>query len=114
MAEMVFCQSCNTVVWAYDHQPHMDIRGLMNMLNMPCPKCGDTGNFDGYYRDGDWLALHDAVKLHKETEGVELKWEISPDCAWFKRPGHTPEDYKKLMEEIVKIIRFNSIPAPEI
>ncbi|KKK71991.1 hypothetical protein LCGC14_2908360, partial [marine sediment metagenome] len=58
-ATVVWCNGCKTAVWAYDSmQKGQDVRGLMNMMNMPCPKCGETRNFDGW--DGDWQDLKGA------------------------------------------------------
>jgi len=93
MAEMVWCQSCKTVVWAYDHYPHTDIRGFLNEAYMPCPLCGAKGNFDGWGSEdayGDlksvapkevydgWSAMKYIAKLHK------LEWNPSPDNHWFR------------------------------
>lgn len=125
MAVMVWCQSCKTVVWAYDHQPKVDLRGICNMLKLPCPKCGDVCNFDGWASDNPIEQVNQAFKGHNKAYDAwsvmriiatlsELEWEISPDCSWFKRPGHTQEDYNNLMREIVAQIRFKATPAPEI
>lgn len=94
MAVMVWCQSCHTVVWAYDHQQPVDLRGICNMLNLPCPKCGEAGNFDGWeakdayeklfqrYESSkvvydDWSAMKEIARL----EGVN--WEPSGNNHWF-------------------------------
>lgn len=97
MAEMVWCQSCKTVVWAYDEQPVVDLRGICNMLKLPCPKCSETGNFNGWGSNHPVKTLLDmkvpdkdvydgwsAMRWFAHTEN--LKWEINPDCSWFKRP----------------------------
>ena len=91
MAEMVWCNSCNTVVWAYDHQPHCDLRGIVNMMGLPCPNCHRTHCFDGWgandieklanhYPDKEifdgWSAMkYVAKENHKE-------WKPSPDNRW--------------------------------
>ena len=98
MAEMVWCQSCKTVVWAYDHQPPVDLRGICNMLKLPCPKCGEIGNFDGWGSHNahqqlssrkevydDWSAM----RYVAEYEGME--WDPSGDNRWFpKDPENCP------------------------
>jgi len=90
MAEMVWCVSCGTVVWAYDHQPHMDIRGLVNMFGLPCPNCHRTHCFDGWGTNSveelakcypnevfdGWSAMKIIAKKH------HLEWKPSPDNRW--------------------------------
>ncbi len=97
MAEMVWCQSCKTVIWAYDHQPSVDMRGICNMLNLPCPKCGDKANYDG------WATEKLTPDLRSQLEKIQpiydlwsamkaiavinkLAWEPSPDNDWYRRP----------------------------
>jgi hypothetical protein len=99
MSEMIWCNSCKTVVWAFDHQPKVDMRGICNMLCLPCPKCGDKGNYDGWGIDelteamvtqlnrtsgmpiyDRWAAMKAVAKLHN------VVWEPSPDNDWFRRP----------------------------
>lgn len=111
MAEMVWCQSCKTVVWAYDHQSKVDLRGICNMLKLPCPKCGDTGNFDGWASNNSHIFLQlrgtkeepiydwwSAMRFIAKQNGVE--WGPSPDNTWFKRPEMTPGDYEILMDNL--------------
>ena len=102
MAEMVWCQSCNTVVWAYDHQPKVDLRGICNMLKLPCPKCGDTGNFDGWASNSPMEQLKEIPQICDAWSGMryiaatyDLKWETSPDCSWFRRPDESTEEYEE-------------------
>lgn len=89
MAEMVWCICCNTVVWAYDHQPHTDLRGIINMMGLPCPNCHQTVCFDGWGTDDisalakqhpeifdKWAAMKFIAKEHN------LKWKPSPDNRW--------------------------------
>lgn len=95
MAEMVWCQSCKTVVWAYDHQRPVDLRGICNMLGLPCPKCGDAGNFDGWNDKGEDLAfyktyhsegseIYDWWSLMKAVASYyEVAWEPSGNNRWF-------------------------------
>ena len=97
MAEMVWCQSCKKVVWAYDHQPKIDIRGLFNFMKMPSPKCGAEGNFDGWGLSGDSAlqsmavshpgeAIYDwwsAMKVVANQEKVE--WCPTGDNRWFPK-----------------------------
>ena len=109
MAEMVWCQSCKKVVWAYDHQESVDLRGICNMLSLPCPRCGEQGNFDGWGSKNVLDArLIESAKRHgskiydmwsamayvAECQGVE--WEPSGNNHWF------PE---RLNDTISKIIR---------
>ena len=113
MAEMVWCQSCKRVVWAYDHPPKADLGGVCNMLQLPCPNCGDVGNFDGWGSDKplvdliphleamggqnvyDWWS---AMKVVAKQEEVE--WCPSPDNHWFQRPDGTNlwKKYEKAYE----------------
>ena len=44
---MVFCVSCQAVIWAHDHD-HGDVRGLCNMFRLACPCCGAVASFDQY------------------------------------------------------------------
>ena len=101
MAEMIWCNRCKTVVWAYDHQPHMDIRGWLNEVYMPCPLCAEEGNFDGW-GDGSaeetiqnlkdqglkvydrWSLMKAIAKMHK------VEWNPSPDNRWFRSKMYTP------------------------
>lgn len=99
MAEMVWCQSCKTVVWAYDHQQSVGLSGICNMLHLPCPKCETVGNYDGWGLNkltddltkqlarttGEpiydmWAAMKAIAKLHK------MEWQPSPDNNWYRRP----------------------------
>lgn len=107
-AAVVWCNKCKTAVWAYDAlSGREDVRGLMNMMNMPCPECGETSNFDGWNSYGqeledlisslkhatsepiyDWWS---ALKAIFKTNCKDGKWAISPDCKWFRRPDGTAE-----------------------
>jgi len=99
MAEMIWCQSCKKVVWAYDHQPKKDIRGLFNLMKMPCPLCGDEGNFDGWGHSNpaelnfEFPSIYDdwsAMKYVANYNGV--KWCPSLDNRWF------PEEKERRLE----------------
>ncbi len=123
MAEMVWCQSCKTVVWAYDHQPPVDLRGICNLLKLPCPKCGEVGNFDGWGANGPdvlvrlaknsedvydwWSAMKHIAKLYR------VEWEISPDCAWFHRPNYR-EHLDKGHDDILGCISYLIRKYPHI
>lgn len=95
MAAMVWCQSCKTVVWAYDHQRHTDLRGVANMWRLPCPQCGARGNYDGWGAEDaigamqvvglvddrnpvvdDWSAMRAVARRRR------LEWAPSPDNVW--------------------------------
>ncbi|KKL13222.1 hypothetical protein LCGC14_2527930 [marine sediment metagenome] len=126
-ATVVWCQSCKTVVWAYDSmQPNQDIRGLMNMISMPCPKCGEVRNFDGWDSGNQTLEdvgktipgaqIYDwwsALKAVARDNIPDVKWEISPDCSWFKRPDSEmlsdefPSDLTPDISELIKE-RYNN------
>lgn len=94
MGTMVFCQSCRTVIWAYDSVSY-DLRGIANFLRLPCPKCGDKASFDGWVGGVDfpfgWTEMRELADKNK------LAWEISPNCDWFKRPE---EKSKEILLEI--------------
>lgn len=95
MAEMVWCQSCKKVVWAHDHQPPIDIRGLFNSMKMPCPLCGEEGNFNGWGSSNpvellksikgeckiydSWSAMKYIAHYH------EIEWCPSQDNRWFPK-----------------------------
>ncbi|MHA2068805.1 MAG: hypothetical protein ACXABY_30965 [Candidatus Thorarchaeota archaeon] len=113
-ATVVWCQSCKTAVWAYDQmRESQDIRGLLNMISMPCPKCGQLRHFDGWSGDDlsyfvekydcyDWWS---ALKTVFHLSCKDGTWEISPDCSWFKRPERTDEQYSRLIEHLQEGIR---------
>ncbi|MBU2249680.1 MAG: hypothetical protein KKD77_23230 [Gammaproteobacteria bacterium] len=103
-ATVVWCNKCKTAVWAYDQMREgQDVRGLMNMMAMPCPECGAVGNFDG------WSGIDETVEYLKEQFPMDVydnwsalkkvlamnckdgKWAISPDCRWFHRPEDEAE-----------------------
>ena len=65
MAEMVWCQSCSTVVWAYDHQCSCDLRGIVNMMGLPCPNCHRTHCFDGWGTND----IEEFIKRHQDLPG---------------------------------------------
>ena len=125
MAVMVWCQSCKTVVWAYDHQPNVDLRGICNTLKLPCPKCGHIGNFDGWGSKSPCEALKDrdtqeqpiyddwsAMKFIARQYGIA--WEPSPDNTWFRRPNSTKESCAKLMKDISYLAQWEGSGYPEL
>lgn len=86
---IVCCLSCRTVVWAYDAD-YGDVRGICNIFNLPCPRCGERGNFDGWSistgnvefkatRDA-WSAMRKIAK--DNLYGYEFLWEPSGDNTW--------------------------------
>ena len=94
MAEMVWCLSCKKVVWAYDHQPKVDLRGIFNMMKMPCPNCGVEGNFDGWgsnnayetikpYETKENLVYDDWSAMKLIAALSEVEWCPSEDNRWF-------------------------------
>lgn len=102
MAAIVFCKNCEVVVWANAHI-NLFLGGMVNFLKLPCPNCGETGNFDGFMiPDGDW----DVLK--KIAEDRNLIWSPSPDNSWFKR------DEKDLNQAIVSLIRKEKVLVNDI
>jgi hypothetical protein len=83
---MVWCQSCQTVVWALDRDVG-DLRGTLNMLNIPCRLCGSKGNYDGHnatISHQEWLGTFDGwstMKALAKSENVE--WNPSETNIWF-------------------------------
>ena len=86
---MVWCQSCETVVWAHDSNQG-DLRGILNMLKLPCRLCGEEANYDGLsvtsidlerYKNsgiasGAWSVMRALQRYH------EVEWGRSPDNTW--------------------------------
>lgn len=109
MAVMVWCNDCKKVVWAYDHQKPVDLRGICNLLKLPCPQCSKIGNFDGWESDNlekvkgafppetlqkkiyDWWS---AMKVIAEQYGVE--WAPSGNNQWF--PEELGDQIKNLIQ----------------
>jgi len=122
MAEMVWCNSCNTVVWAYDHQPHMDIRGLVNMFGLPCPNCHRTHCFDGWGTNSveelakrypnevfdGWWAMKLIAKMHY------LEWKPSPDNRWLIGAYEGLRLSIKRWQEEQEQILATTIPTDEV
>ena len=86
---MVICLSCKRVVWAYDATLG-DVRGILNMMKMPCRLCGSPGNFDSWrvaavtIRKGG-MGAWETMRGIADANGYE--WANSPDCTWFTEPG---------------------------
>ena len=82
---MVWCQGCGTVVWALDSD-WGDLRGILNMLKIPCRLCGEVGNYNGYNANLAHKEMHgtfdgwSTMKALAEAEGLE--WNASPDNTW--------------------------------
>ena len=82
---MVWCQACKTVVWALDSD-FGDLRGIFNMLKLPCRLCGEEGNYDGYSANTAHKQSYDTfdgwstMKALAKDEGIE--WNPSPDNTW--------------------------------
>ena len=83
---MVWCTSCTTVVWALDRDLG-DLRGILNMLRMPCRLCGVKGSYDGHnatVSHKEWLGTFDgwstmkALAMHENVE-----WNPSKTNVWF-------------------------------
>lgn len=98
--EIVWCNGCKTVVWAYDHAEPSNRAGVANGWSLPCPRCGTKGNFGGwsapYLYDklrelivsqsgqnvyDDWSAMK--AVAHRNA----VSWNPSGDNLWFR--SHT-------------------------
>lgn len=82
---MVFCLTCKTVVWAHDSNLG-DVRGILNMMKIPCRLCGEKGNYDGSSptsRTMEDLSTHDGWSTMRAiAQYFKLEWDISPDLSW--------------------------------
>ena len=82
---MVWCQSCDTVVWALDSDKG-DLRGILNMLRIPCRLCQAVGNYDQYSANTHHMEMHgayDGWSTMKALANLErLAWNPSPDNTW--------------------------------
>lgn len=99
MAVMVWCQSCKKVVWAYDQYPPTDLRGICNTLHLPCPSCGDIGNFNGWSDRLPYSELKANILQRSPearivdywtimkyiAEQEKVSWEPSGDNSWFPK-----------------------------
>ncbi len=84
---MVVCLSCKQVVWAHDSDQG-DVRGILNMMRMPCRLCGNrTGNYDGWSIKEATITRLKAVDawdaMHKVAAENDYAWANSPTCEWF-------------------------------
>ena len=88
MAEMVWCQSCGDVIWAFDHQTPVDMRGIANMFDLPCPNCNRQKVFDG------WGAkeLDEKLVNHAKASGVVIfdMWSAMKFIAKIKNKNWNP------------------------
>jgi len=82
---MVWCQSCDTVVWALDSDQG-DLRGILNMLRIPCRLCQAVGNYDQYSANTNHMKDHGAYDGWSTMKALanmeELEWNPSPDNTW--------------------------------
>ena len=82
---MVWCQSCDTVVWALDADKG-DVRGILNMLRIPCRLCGAVGNYDGYSANTNHMIMHGTFDgwstMKALANAEELAWNPSMDNTW--------------------------------
>ena len=97
--EMIWCQSCKTVIWAYDHAEPSDRMGAANSFNLPCPLCGHKSNFSGLGIPNKsidkninqlrttGLPVYDKWSYMKHLAFCNnVEWNPSGDNSWF-RPG---------------------------
>ena len=94
---MVFCLTCRTVVWAHDGDLG-DVRGILNMMKIPCRLCGEKGNYDGFHPTSRTMEEINATAMTFTGEALlafdgwstmraiakdnNLEWDISPDLSW--------------------------------
>ena len=94
---MVWCQSCDTVVWALDSDVG-DLRGILNMLKIPCRLCRAIGNYDQYSANAahqEHYGTFDGWSTMKALANLErLAWNPSPDNTW--RSNEEIEGYMDL------------------
>ena len=101
---MVVCLKCKKVVWAYDANMG-DVRGLLNMMRIPCRLCGIEGNFDGWrvgIEDIERLGAWDAWNaMHKIAGANGFVWEASDNNTWFKHSSQNdmPDDIEAYRNE---------------
>ena len=101
---MVWCQSCDTVVWALDSDKG-DLRGILNMLKIPCRLCRAIGNYDQYSANTHHMKMHgtfDGWSTMKALANMEeLEWNPSADNTWRSNEeidaafGRTPKEVAK-------------------
>ena len=98
---MVWCESCHTVVWALDSD-FGDLRGILNLLKMPCRLCGVEGNYDGHnatIMHKEWLGTFDGWSTMKALANYEeLEWRPSKTNVWFDKKYYLDES-KRTPEE---------------
>ena len=86
---MVWCQSCETVVWAHDSNQG-DLRGILNMLKIPCRLCGKEANYDGLSVTSIHLERYEDLGIAPDAWSVMralqrylgVSWNPSPDNTW--------------------------------
>jgi hypothetical protein len=86
---MVYCLKCQTVVWAHDSD-RGDLRGIFNMLKIPCRLCGALLGFDGWNPTASMMKdmkMYDGWStMHEIARRNSLEWDISPDNTWRSKP----------------------------
>ena len=91
---MVACLSCKQIVWAYDAN-FGDVRGLFNMMKMPCRLCGVKGNYDGWRINdeiADYFGLAGGWQVMKRIAAENgFEWNISGTNEWFTEPDNTEQ-----------------------
>jgi len=97
IATMVWCQSCQTVVWALDSDMG-DLRGILNMMRIPCRLCGAVGNYDQYSANTHHMEMHGTFDgwstMKALANAEELEWNPSADNTW--RSNEEIEGYMDL------------------
>jgi len=67
-----------------------DVRGILNMMDMPCRLCRHRGNYDGWRVNDETIIELDCpdawAAMRKIAAQEGLEWAISGDNVWF-----TPE-----------------------
>ena len=103
---MVVCLACKTVVWAHDSGYWADVRGLLNVLRIPCRLCEGENEWQGFDSWDITPALVEggdvwAVMRHiAEQNG--FAWDNSPDMRWFQGAPELLSGYSADLLEIAQ------------
>ena len=111
---MVVCLACKTVVWAHDSD-WGDVRGALNVMQMPCRLCGDVREWKGYDSWDITTALVEGIEnLHYSMKGDVwavmrhiaeqngFAWDNSPDMRWFQGTPELLSGYSADLLEIAQ------------
>lgn len=80
---MVICTECRRVVWAQP-RAYGDLRGILNMLGLPCRLCGAPRSFDQFDILDDGTRRLDAWgRMHEIADAEGLAWAIPAGTDWY-------------------------------